>query len=150
MLNTLTFHFFFLNSYLSSEGWRKTVKSKRLMDMLQNTLVYMSPEQTGRTTYAPDHRSDIYSLGIVFFTIITSKTPFNGGPLDILNGILSKRIPFAHELRIDLPEIISRIIGKMTNKVIITYNEIIQTLLSCRRGLLNNTLYLSLIFLSRY
>ncbi|KAG2222787.1 hypothetical protein INT45_011597, partial [Circinella minor] len=105
-----------LESYLSSEGWRKTAKSKRLMDMLQSVLVYMSPEQTGRTTYAPDHRSDIYSLGVVFFTIITSKTPFDGGPLEILNGILSKKIPLAHELRVDLPIIISKIIEKMTNK----------------------------------
>ena len=149
MLISLTF-LFFLNSYLSSEGWKKTVESKRLMNMLQNSLVYMSPEQTGRTTYAPDHRSDIYSLGIVFFTILTSKTPFNGGPLDILNGILSKKIPLAHELRVDLPEVISRIIEKMTNKVIITYTEITQTLLSCTTALLNNILFLSLFLPSRY
>ncbi|KAI9264962.1 hypothetical protein BDA99DRAFT_604282 [Phascolomyces articulosus] len=105
-----------LESYLSSEGWRKTAKNKRLMNMLQSLLVYMSPEQTGRTTYTPDHRSDIYSLGIVFFTILTSRAPFEGRPLEILNGILSKKIPLAHELRADLPEVVSRIIEKMTNK----------------------------------
>ncbi|KAI9491307.1 hypothetical protein BDB00DRAFT_833957 [Zychaea mexicana] len=101
---------------LTSEGWRKTSKSKRLMSMLQSLLVYMSPEQTGRTTYTPDHRSDIYSLGIVFFIILTSRNPFDGGPLEILNSILSRKVPLIHELQLNVPEVLSRIIEKMTNK----------------------------------
>ncbi|KAI9275770.1 hypothetical protein BDA99DRAFT_431313 [Phascolomyces articulosus] len=76
---------------LSTEGWRKTTANKELTQMLQSALVYMSPEQTGRTTYSPDHRSDIYSLGITFFVLLTGQTPFDGGPLEILNGVLSKK-----------------------------------------------------------
>ncbi|KAI9488872.1 hypothetical protein BDB00DRAFT_846468 [Zychaea mexicana] len=103
-------------SFLTSEGWRKTATSKESMHMLQSLLVYMSPEQTGRTTYAPDHRSDIYSLGIIFFFLLTGRPPFNGGPLEILNGILSRKVPLVHELQLDVPDVVSRIIEKMTNK----------------------------------
>lgn len=106
-----------LETYLTSEGWRKTANNKESMDLLHNLLVYMSPEQTGRTTYIPDHRSDIYSLGIVFFVLLTGRNPFDGGPLDILNGILSRKIPLVHEIQLEVPEVLARIIEKMTNKV---------------------------------
>ncbi|OAD03327.1 Serine/threonine kinase hybrid, partial [Mucor lusitanicus CBS 277.49] len=105
-----------LETYLTSEGWRKTATNKDSMDMLQNLLVYMSPEQTGRTTYVPDHRSDIYSLGIVFFVLLTGRNPFDGGPLEILNGILSRKVPLIHEIQLEVPEVVARIVEKMTNK----------------------------------
>lgn len=100
--------------YLTSEGWRKTASHREAIEQL---LVYMSPEQTGRTTYTADHRSDIYSLGIVFFILLTGQTPFDGGPLEILNGILSRKVPLVHEIQLDVPEIVSSIVEKMTNKV---------------------------------
>lgn len=100
--------------YLTSEGWRKTASHREAIEQL---LVYMSPEQTGRTTYTADHRSDIYSLGIVFFILLTGQTPFDGGPLEILNGILSRKVPLVHEVQLDVPEIVSSIVEKMTNKV---------------------------------
>ncbi|KAI7853030.1 hypothetical protein BDC45DRAFT_174217 [Circinella umbellata] len=103
-------------SFLTSEGWRKTANNKESMHALQSLLVYMSPEQTGRTTYAPDHRSDIYSLGIIFYVLLTGKTPFEGGPLEVLNGILSRKVPLVHDVQLDVPEVLSRIIEKMTNK----------------------------------
>ncbi|KAI8148772.1 hypothetical protein BJV82DRAFT_198053 [Fennellomyces sp. T-0311] len=105
-----------LETYLTSKGWRKTARNKEYTGMLQNLLVYMSPEQTGRTTYTPDHRTDIYSLGIIYFVLLTGRMPFDGGPLDILNGILSRRVPLIHELQLDVPEILSRIIEKMLHK----------------------------------
>ncbi|KAI9487280.1 MAG: hypothetical protein EXX96DRAFT_552526 [Benjaminiella poitrasii] len=105
-----------LEPYLTSEGWRKTANNKESMEMLQNLLVYVSPEQTGRTTYVPDHRSDIYSLGIVFFVLLTGKNPFDGGPLEILNSILSRKVPLIHEIQLEVPEVVARIIEKMINK----------------------------------
>ncbi|KAI7875162.1 hypothetical protein K492DRAFT_168413 [Lichtheimia hyalospora FSU 10163] len=99
--------------YLTSEGWRKTASHREAIEQL---LVYMSPEQTGRTTYTADHRSDIYSLGIVFFILLTGQTPFEGGPLEILNGILSRKVPLVHEIQFNVPEIVSSIVEKMTNK----------------------------------
>ncbi|KAG2224311.1 hypothetical protein INT45_012880, partial [Circinella minor] len=105
-----------LESFFTTENWRKTTNNKDSMEQLQNRLMYMSPEQTGRTTYAPDHRSDIYSLGIMLFTLLTGQNPFDGGPLEILHAILSRKLPLIHEQHFEVPQIVSRIIEKMTNK----------------------------------
>ncbi|CAO3645324.1 unnamed protein product [Mucor hiemalis] len=45
-----------LEMSLTSEGWRKTVQRNGANNFLQ-MLIYMSPEQTGRTTFQPDHRT---------------------------------------------------------------------------------------------
>ncbi|KAI9279158.1 hypothetical protein BY458DRAFT_503330 [Sporodiniella umbellata] len=103
-------------TYLTSEGWRRTAQKLDTAETLHDLLAYMSPEQTGRTTYVPDHRSDLYSLGIVFFVLLTGKSPYEGGALDILNGIVSKKLPLIHEIQLDVPEVVARIVEKMTNK----------------------------------
>lgn len=99
--------------YLTSEGWRKYQRNHAIM---QNSLMYISPEQTGRTTYIADHRSDIYSLGIVFFVLLTGQLPFDGGPLQIVNSILSRKMPAVHDIQLNIPEVISQIIEKMVCK----------------------------------
>lgn len=83
----------------------------------QSSLVYVSPEQTGRTSNALDHRADLYSLGIMFFVILTGQDPFKGSAMDIIHAILSKNVPLVHTIRSDVPSIISLIIDKLTRKV---------------------------------
>ena len=109
-----------LNAYFSTTAneWRKASQKKILSQMLKDALVYISPEKTGRTAYIPDHRSDIYSLGIVFFIMVTARNPFDSNsPLEILHAILSRKIPSVHDFRLDCPMLLSQIIEKMTNKV---------------------------------
>ncbi|KAG2223964.1 hypothetical protein INT45_013421, partial [Circinella minor] len=108
-----------LNAYFSTstDEWRKVSQKKILSQMLKDALVYISPEKTGRTAYIPDHRSDVYSLGIVFFIMVTSRNPFNrNSPLEILHAILGRKIPSVHDFRLDCPMLLSQIIEKMTNK----------------------------------
>ncbi|KAG0180179.1 hypothetical protein DFQ28_001693 [Apophysomyces sp. BC1034] len=77
----------------------------------------MSPEQTGRTTFQPDHRTDLYSLGITFFVVLTQSLPFtHSSPMEIVHSVLNRKIPAVHEVRSDVPIIISLIIEKLTNK----------------------------------
>ncbi|KAJ8653535.1 hypothetical protein O0I10_010774 [Lichtheimia ornata] len=99
--------------YLTSEGWKKYQHSQAIME---SQLMYISPEQTGRTTYIADHRADIYSLGVIFFVLLTGQMPFHGGPLKIVNSILSRKMPAVHDVQLNVPEVISRIIEKMTCK----------------------------------
>ena len=46
--------------------------------VIEGTLRYISPEQSGRMNRAIDYRSDLYSLGMVFYELVTGSTPFNG------------------------------------------------------------------------
>lgn len=98
---------------LSSEGW--SVLSKELG--VKNKLQYIAPEQTGRLPAEPDCRTDIYSLGILFWAMLIGKPAFDGStPIDIVQRVLSSRLPAVSAKRMDVPDAISRIIAKMTQK----------------------------------
>ena len=47
--------------------------------MLAGTLPYMAPEQTGRMNRSIDTRSDLYSLGVTLFEMLTGTLPFSAG-----------------------------------------------------------------------
>jgi signal transduction histidine kinase/predicted ATPase/CheY-like chemotaxis protein/serine/threonine protein kinase len=98
---------------LTSAGW--STLSKQLG--AKNRLLYISPEQTGRMPAEPDSRTDIYSLGVLFWTLLTQRPVFDGdSPLDIVQGVLGRRIPNVIAYRMDVPEVIGRIIQKCTSK----------------------------------
>ncbi len=46
-------------------------------NLLEGTLAYISPEQTGRMNRGIDYRTDFYSLGATFFELLTGKLPFS-------------------------------------------------------------------------
>ncbi|KAI1347233.1 putative histidine kinase HHK1p [Xylaria sp. FL0043] len=98
---------------LTSTGW--STLSKELG--AKNKLVYISPEQTGRMPAEPDTRTDIYSLGVLFWMLLTQQSVFTGvTPLDIVQCVLGRRIPMVSNIRSDVPEALSRIIQKCTSK----------------------------------
>lgn len=102
---------------LTSEGWRKTVHRNGAYNFWQ-MLIYMSPEQTGRTTFQPDHRTDLYSLGITFFVVLTQSMPFaHNSPMEIVHSVLNRKIPSLTQVRADVPAVVSSIIEKLTSKV---------------------------------
>ncbi len=45
-------------------------------DRLEGALAYLSPEQTGRMNRMVDYRSDFYSLGVIFYELLTGGLPF--------------------------------------------------------------------------
>lgn len=107
------------NYFTEIDSQQKKPNSSRFFSPkeFQSSLVYVSPEQTGRTSNALDHRADLYSLGIMFFVILTDRPPFEGSAMDIVHSILSKNVPLVHTIRKDIPPIISSIIDKLTRKV---------------------------------
>ena len=54
----------------------KEVAEIRNPNALEGTLAYISPEQTGRMNRGIDYRSDLYSLGITFYELLTRQLPF--------------------------------------------------------------------------
>ena len=77
---------------------------------------YISPEQA-RGEYS-DARSDIYSLGITMFEMVTGTVPFDGeNPVSIALAHLEKEIPAPESLNPEVTPSMSRIIRKCTEKL---------------------------------
>ncbi|KAJ7022028.1 hypothetical protein C8F04DRAFT_1139170 [Mycena alexandri] len=86
---------------------------------VKEALCYLAPEQTGSIeTMTQDHRTDLYSLGILFWTLLVGRgqMPFEGGPLELLHSIVQKRPMPVHEVRRDVPQVLASIIDKLLVK----------------------------------
>jgi serine/threonine protein kinase len=82
---------------------------------LMGTLNYMAPEQ-GLDGHC-DVRSDIYSLGIAFYEMMTGKVPFDADtPLAILMKHLNDPLPLPHKVDPDIPEPFERVVLKALAK----------------------------------
>ena len=98
---------------LTSAGWSTLSRELGIMNKLQ----FIAPEQTGRMAAEPDSRTDIYSLGVLLWTLLTGEPAFHGDtPIDVLQAVLNRRIPPVSSKRMDVPDIISSILQKMTQK----------------------------------
>ena len=98
---------------LTSSGWVTLLREVGVKHKLQ----YIAPEQTGRMPAEPNSRTDIYGLGILFWIMLTGRPPFQAeNPIDIVQAVLGRRIPLVSSERIDVPDVIARIIQKMTQK----------------------------------
>ncbi|CDO70926.1 hypothetical protein BN946_scf184829.g34 [Trametes cinnabarina] len=86
---------------------------------VKEALCYFAPEQTGSMeNLAEDHRTDLYSLGIMFWTLLVGRgtMPFEGGPLELLHAVVQKRPMPVHEVRRDVPQVLAMIIEKLLQK----------------------------------
>ena len=100
---------------LTSSGWIALSREIGVKHKLQ----YIAPEQTGRTPAEPNSRTDIYGLGVLFWIMLTGRPPFQAeNPIDIVQAVLGRKIPLVSSERIDVPDVIAKIIQKMTQKQI--------------------------------
>lgn len=84
---------------------------------VRGTLAYTSPEQTGRISHRVVFSSDLYSLGIVFYEMLTGRLPYySDDPLELIHSHLAKEAPGAHELNPAVPAVLNNIIAKLMFK----------------------------------
>ncbi|MCT7982385.1 AAA family ATPase [Laspinema sp. A4] len=86
-------------------------------NLLEGTLPYISPEQTGRMNRAIDYRTDFYSLGVTFYELLTNRLPFESEePLEWVHFHIAKQPVSLHEVNPSLPHIVEEIIFKLMAK----------------------------------
>lgn len=83
----------------------------------EETLAYISPEQTGRMNHALDDRTDWYSLGVTFYEFLTGRLPFpTVDTLALIHAHIAKDPPSPHELVPDIPQPLSTLVMKLMAK----------------------------------
>ncbi|KAJ5361035.1 hypothetical protein N7541_001879 [Penicillium brevicompactum] len=98
-----------------SEGWSSVSRELGAKYKLQ----FIAPEQTGRMPTEPDSRTDIYALGLFFWSMLVGKLPFEGNdPVDVVQNVLGKRLIPVSGKRMDIPDALSAVVQKMTQKVV--------------------------------
>ncbi|OJH36253.1 trifunctional serine/threonine-protein kinase/ATP-binding protein/sensor histidine kinase [Cystobacter ferrugineus] len=86
--------------------------------LIEGTLAYMSPEQTGRMNRAVDYRTDFYSLGVTFYEMLTGQRPFQGrDALEWFHAHMARKPRPPHELNPQIPPALSAIVMKLLAKV---------------------------------
>ncbi|HEY6796467.1 MAG TPA: AAA family ATPase [Kineosporiaceae bacterium] len=85
--------------------------------LVEGSLPYMSPEQTGRTNSALDSRSDLYSLGATLYQLLTGRLLCEArDPLEWLHFHAARTPAPASQFIAGLPDVVSRIILRLLAK----------------------------------
>ncbi len=98
-------------------GGKETHRMIAAPDGMEGTLAYMSPEQTGRMNRVVDYRTDLYSLGITFYELLTGQLPFQAQtPLEWVHQHIAKQ-PLRPDLcNREIPPVLSEIVIKLIAK----------------------------------
>ena len=86
-------------------------------NILEGTLAYISPEQTGRMNRGLDYRTDFYSFGVSLYEMLTNKVPFHSDdPLELVHCHIAKPPIPPHEINPAIPIAVSNIVMKLLAK----------------------------------
>ncbi len=81
---------------------------------LQHLLPYIAPEQTGLLHCSVDHRADLYSLGVIFYEMITGAPPFaEKRQEELILAKLKEPIPSMHSMPLGFPSQFLRIVHQL-------------------------------------
>jgi len=93
----------------------KSIGEQTTSGLIVGTISYISPEQVQGASV--DHRTDIWSLGIVLYEMLTGRLPFQGDLQPaLIYSILTKEPTPINELREDTPEFLQNIISNCLQK----------------------------------
>ena len=87
-------------------------------NILEGTLAYISPEQTGRMNRGIDYRSDFYSLGVTLYELLTGSLPFQyDEPMELVHAHIAKQpVPPRERGGREIPKVVSDIAMRLMAK----------------------------------
>ncbi|BAY79409.1 two-component hybrid sensor and regulator (plasmid) [Nostoc linckia NIES-25] len=100
----------------------REIQSLTNPNVLEGTLAYISPEQTGRMNRGIDYRSDFYSLGVTFFELLSGQLPFTSNdPMELVHCHIAKepdklKIKNSKFTNEEIPQVICDIVIKLMSK----------------------------------
>ena len=88
-------------------------------EFIGGTLAYIAPEQTGRMNRSIDSRSDLYSLGMTLYEMLTGSLPFTASdPMEWVHCHIARQPQAPIERASDIPEALSSIVTRLIAKTV--------------------------------
>src|ERR1700678_276502 len=106
-----------LTGLLVASRLRRERQAAEPPEMIAGTLPYMAPEQTGRMNRSIDSRSDLYSLGVTFYRMLTGVLPFTASdPMEWVHCHIARQPIAPDQLRNEIPAPLSAMVMKLLAK----------------------------------
>jgi serine/threonine protein kinase len=83
---------------------------------ISGTPAYMSPEQVQADSRQIDRRTDVYTLGVILFELLTGERPFRGSVPMLIHQVVENEAPSPRELSSDIPRDLENICLKCLEK----------------------------------